>query len=169
MRAALPCKGPMQHLNHLLARLVKAEVEFVLVGGLAAAMHGSTLTTRDVDVCCRFSEANLMRIQQAFEDIHPVHRMRPDIPLALTSAQCAVLKNLYIKTDLGIVDCLGDVLGIGGFDEVLSHSTQIEMPAGVIRILDVDTLIKAKEAMGRPHDLITIQQLKALQTQQPLN
>lgn len=154
----------MQHLNQLLSRLIESEVEFVLVGGLAAAIHGSSLNTRDVDVCCRFTEANLMRIQSAFQDLHPVHRMRPDLPLALTPEQCASLKNLYIKTDLGVVDCLGNVLGVGGFDEVLSHSIEITLPVGALRIIDVDTLIIAKQAMGRPHDLITVQHLQALKS-----
>lgn len=152
----------MQQLSQLLARLIQADVEFVLVGGLAASIHGSSLTTRDVDVCCRFTEANLMRIQSAVHDLHPVHRMRPDLPLALTSAQCTTLKNLYIKTDLGIIDCLGSVLGVGGYDEVASHSTTIELPVGTIRILEIDALIQAKEAMGRPHDLLTVQHLKAV-------
>jgi hypothetical protein len=152
----------MQQLTQLLAKLIEADVEFVLVGGLAASIHGSSLTTRDVDVCCRFTEANLMRIQRALESLRPVHRMRPDLPLALTPEQCASLKNLYIKTDLGILDCLGAVLGVGDFDEVARHCTAIELPIGMIRILDIDTLITAKEAMGRPHDLITIEQLKAV-------
>lgn len=52
----------MQQLSQLLSRLIKAEVEFVLVGGLAASIHGSSLTTRDVDICCRFDEVNLMKI-----------------------------------------------------------------------------------------------------------
>ena len=154
-------------LDQLLDRLIKANVEFVLVGGLAASIHGSSLNTRDVDVCCRFTEANLMRIQSAFADLHPVHRMRPDMPLALTSEQCATLKNLYIKTDLGVVDCLGDVLAVGDFEEALKHSVEIKLPIGTIRILDVDTLIKAKEAMARPHDLIAVQHLKALKTRLP--
>ncbi len=92
--------------------------------------------------------------------------MRPDLPLALTSAQCATLKNLYLKTDLGIIDCLGSVLGVGDYDEVASHSTAIDLPIGTIRILDIDALIKAKEAMGRPHDLLTVQHLKAVQRAQ---
>lgn len=152
----------MQQLNQLLARLIKAEVEFVLVGGLAASIHGSSLTTRDVNVCCRFTAANLLRIQHALEDQHPVHRMRPDLPVALTPEQCAQLKNLYIKTDLGVIDCLGSVVGVGDFDEVLKHSIEIELPVGKLRILNLDTLIQAKEAMGRPHDIITVQHLKAV-------
>jgi hypothetical protein len=152
----------MQKLHELLAKLIEAEVEFVLVGGLAAAIHGSSLTTRDVDVCCRFTAANLMRLQRALEGLHPVHRMRPDLPVALTPEGCADLRNLYIKTDFGILDCLGFVLGVGDYDAVLAHSTIIELPTGKMRIVDIDTLIRAKEAMGRPHDLITIQHLQAV-------
>jgi len=152
----------MQQLSQLLSRLIKAEVEFVLVGGLAASIHGSSLTTRDVDICCRFDEVNLMKIQESLADLHPVHRMRPDLSLNLTREQCKGLKNLYIKTDLGVIDCLGSVLGVGDYDEVSKHSMALTLPIGTIHILDIDTLIKAKEAMGRPHDLITVQHLKAV-------
>lgn len=152
----------MQQLGQLLSRLIAAEVEFVLVGGLAAAIHGSSLTTRDVDVCCRFDDANLRRIQLALADLNPVHRMRPDLPLALTPEQCVGLKNLYVRTDLGILDCLGELLGVGDFDAVWARSTEFELPIGRLRILNIDTLILAKEAMGRPHDLIAVQHLKAV-------
>ena len=60
----------MQNLSELTRRLVEAQVEFVLIGGFAAAAHGVTLITRDVDICCRFNEANLMRLQKAFADLH---------------------------------------------------------------------------------------------------
>ena len=63
----------MQDLSDLTRKLIEAQkVEFVLVGGFAAVAHGVTLVTRDVDICCRFSEANLMRIQAASADLHPV-------------------------------------------------------------------------------------------------
>jgi hypothetical protein len=75
----------MQNLSELTRRLVEAQVEFVLIGGFAAVAHGVTLVTRDVEICCRFTEQNLMRIQQAFADLHPVHPLRPDLPLALTA------------------------------------------------------------------------------------
>ncbi len=152
----------MQNLSELMRRLVAADVEFVLVGGFAAVAHGVTLVTRDVDICCRFSEPNLMRIQKAVADLNPVHRSRPDLPLALTPQQCASLNNLYLKTDLGVVDCLGEVLGVGGFDEVAKHSIEIGLPFGKCRVLDVDTLICAKKAMNRDHDRITVKQLQAI-------
>ena len=156
----------MQSLSELTRRLVVGRVEFVLVGGFAAVAHGATLVTRDVDVCCRFSEENLLRIQKALTDLHPVHRSQADLPLALTPEQCGSLKNLYLKTDLGIIDCLGDVLGVGDFDEVARHSVEVELPAGKCRVLDIDTLIQAKAAMNRDHDRITVKQLQEIRKQQ---
>jgi hypothetical protein len=153
----------MQNLSELVRRLIAAEVEFVLVGGFAAVAHGVTLVTRDVDICCRFTEANLMRVQRAFADLHPVHRSRPDLPLDLTPAQCATLKNLYLRTDLGAVDCLGEILGLGGFDQVASRGVEVDVPGGKCRVLALEALIRAKEAMGRDHDRITVKQLKEIQ------
>ncbi len=156
----------MQNLSELTRRVVEAQVEFVLIGGFAAVAHGATLVTRDVDICCRFNEANLLRIQGALGDLHPVHRSRPDLPLDLTPERCAGLKNLYLKTDLGALDCLSEVLGIGDFDAVLRQSIEVELPFGRCRILDIDGLIHAKEAMNRDHDRITVRQLREVQRRQ---
>lgn len=156
----------MQNLSELTRRLISSQVEFVLVDGFAAVAHGVALVTRDVDICCRFSEANLMRIQQAFLDLHPVHRARPDLALELTPGQCLNLKNLYLKTDLGVVDCLSEVLGVGNFEAVLEHSVSVNLPFGQCRILDLDALIQAKEATNRDHDRITVKHLKKIKEQQ---
>ena len=156
----------MQNLSQLIERLISAEVEFVLVGGFAAVAHGVTLVTRDIDICCRFTEPNLLRIQKAFADLHPVHRSRPDMPLELTPQQCASLKNLYLKTDWGIVDCLSEVLGIGGFDEVVKGSVELELPAGKCHVLDIDTLIRAKQAMNRDRDRIAVRHLQEIKKKQ---
>jgi hypothetical protein len=159
----------MQNLAELTRRLIQARVEFVLVGGIAALAHGVMRSTRDVDVCCRFSEANLMRIQQAFADLHPTHFPRTDLPLELTPELCAQLKNLYLNTDLGRVDCLGEVLAVGNYEEVMKHSVEIELPAGKCRVINIDTLIRAKEAMDRGHDRLTVRDLKEIKKRQEKN
>jgi hypothetical protein len=152
----------MQNLAELTRRLIEAQVEFVLVGGFAALAHGAMRSTRDVDICCRFSFENLARIQKAFADLNTVHFPRTDLPLRLTPELGAQLKNLYLKTDLGRVDCLGEVLGVGNFDEVAKHSVELEFPAGKCRVMDIDTLIRAKEAMNRDHDRITVKELNEI-------
>ena len=60
------------------------------------------------------------------------------------------------------MDCLGEVLGIGGFDAVLKQSLEVELPFGRCRLLDIDGLIRAKEAMNRDHDRITVSQLREI-------
>ena len=156
----------MQNLSQLVERLISAEVEFVLVGGFAAVAHGVTLVTRDVDICCRFTEPNLLRIQKAFADLHPVHRSRPDLPLELTPQHCASFKNLYLRTDWGMVDCLSEILGVGGFDEVLEKSVELDLPGGQCRVLNIDALIRAKEAMNRDRDRIAVRHLQEIKKKQ---
>jgi hypothetical protein len=71
-----------------------------------------------------------------------------------------------LKTDLGVVDCLGEVLGVGNFEEVLKKSVEVELPYGKCRILDIDALILAKLAMNRNHDKITVMLLRKIKEQQ---
>ena len=110
-----------------------------------------------------------MRIQKALVDLHPVYRPRTDLPLELTPQLCASLKNLYLKTDLGILDCLGEIKGVGGFEEVAKHSVELELPIGKCRVIDLETLIVAKEAMDRDHDRITVRDLKEIKKRQQQN
>lgn len=153
----------MNHLAKMLATLAGSGVEFVLVGGYAAVAHGVSLITQDVDVCCRFSKENLLRLQTVLAGFHPRHRMTPQkLPLELTDELCERLKNLYLETDICILDCLSEVAGVGGFDQVLAHSIEMESPAGRFRILNLDGLIRAKEAMNRLQDQLAVIQLRAI-------
>lgn len=157
----------MPDLESLLHRLVQGEVEFVVVGGFAAVAHGVSLPTQDVDVCCRFTPENLLRLQGVIADLHPVHRMVPARPhLRLTVETCAGLRNLCLDTDWGQLDCLGEVLGVGGYQDVAAHSVPVELAGGVCRILSIDALIRAKEAMGRQRDQEAALQLRAIRERQ---
>ncbi len=70
---------------NLLRRLAQARVEFVIVGGYAGVVHGCTYVTQDIDVCCVFSPDNLLMLQEALSELHPVHRMTPGrVPFELT-------------------------------------------------------------------------------------
>jgi len=150
-------------LETLLRRLVEADVAFVMVGGYAAAVHGSTMITQDLDICCEFSTANLMRLGAVLRDLEPVHRMTPQrLPLEMTPEFCRGLRNLYLATSCGQVDCLSEVKGIGGFSEVRSHSQTVDLSWGTFRVLTLDALIHAKRAMGRPRDREAVLQLESI-------
>jgi hypothetical protein len=67
----------VSELHNLLQRLSDAGIEFVVVGGVAAVLHGSSLVTRDLDVCAELSSQNLRKLRDALRDLHPVHRIGP--------------------------------------------------------------------------------------------
>lgn len=153
----------MKNLTDILSILARHNVDFVVVGGYAVAAYGSSFVTQDVDICCDFSAENLMRIQRALGEMHPVHRMTPKrLPLILTPQNCEGLKNLYLDTDIGQVDCLGAVLGVGGFEDVKKRSVSIQIDDFSCRVIRLDALIEAKKAMGRPRDLAAVQELEAI-------
>ena|SRR5205809_5556632 len=153
----------------MLARLQTAGIDFVLVGGYAAVAHGVSLVTQVIDICCRFSRENLYRLQETLAEFHPRHRMLPQrLPLELTDELCSRLRNLYLETDLCLLDCLSEVAGVGGFDDVLAHSVAMATPVGTIRVLDIDALIRAKETIGRPQDRLAVTQLRAIKERRRL-
>jgi hypothetical protein len=150
-------------LDRIIQRLTEFNVEFVLVGGYAAVALGAPVITQDVDVCLNFTKENLERLSAALVDLHPKHRITPQrLPLEITSQNWDSLKNLYLELDWGVLDCLGEVKGLGGYSEVLAVSEKLELPFGVCRILTVEALIRAKQAMGRPADMLTIGYLQAI-------
>ena len=92
--------------------------------------------------------------------------MTPDkLPLELTEGLCARLKNLYLQTDLGTLDCLAEVAGVGGYEEALSRSITFRLSYGEFHILNIDALIDAKQAAARPHDLEAVRYLRAIKEQ----
>jgi len=154
----------VNRLERLVKLLAEEGVELVLAGGYAALTHGSSLTTQDVDVAFRMTRENLERLEKALSGLNPVHRMTPQkMPLDFSKQGYHGWKNIYLRTEWGQLDCLGEVKGIGNFDDALSLSEELEFEDGTcIRILTLDALIKAKEAMGRPRDIHAAHELKAI-------
>lgn len=150
-------------LYNLLERLSKADVDFVLIGGFAGVTHGCTMVTRDIDICCDFKPANLLKLQKALAQLHPVHRMTPNrISLELTEKNCRDLKNLYLDTDLGQLDCIGFVQGVGDFETVKARSQSVSVAGRGYFILDIDALISSKKSMDRPRDKEAVMQLESI-------
>lgn len=151
--------------NHLtlLHRLVQADIDFIIVGGYAAIIHGCNYVTQDIDICCVFDPENLLSLQATLLDLHPIHRMTPGRqPLLLTRENTEQFNNLYLDTDLGRLDCLSTILGLGDFTQVKQASEPIEVEGMRLRVLTLEALLKAKRAMDRPKDQETIRQLKAI-------
>lgn len=155
----------MPDFTGLLRRLSGAGVDYVLVGGLAAAAHGSSLLTQDIDVCIRLGAENLRRLQRALHGLEPVHRMaQPRRPFDEGVASLDSFKNLYLSTKLGQLDCLGEVLGVGDYAAVQKQSIEIDLNGAACQVISLDALITAKSAMSRDRDRMAVEQLRAIKS-----
>ena len=154
----------MQGYEKLLNRLIDNEVEFVLIGGFAAIVHGCTTMTQDVDICCSFDEPNMKKLLAALDGFNPLHREKKS-PLGKDAEVLARFKNLYLLTDLGALDILSMVEGLGQYEDVLKHSVALDLFEKSCNVLDIDGLIASKKGMGRPKDDEAIFQLKAIKDQ----
>jgi hypothetical protein len=72
------------------------------------------------------------------------------------------MKNLYLETELGPIDFLGSILGIGEFERVRAASIEIELFRHRCRVISIQDLIQSKEALGRDKDLIAARELRAI-------
>jgi hypothetical protein len=157
----------VSELNRLLQRLCDADIDFVIVGGFAATLHGSSLVTRDLDVCAILSDENVEKLREALRDLQPTHRMTPQKLSFLDNPDPGVeVRNLYLRTDLGPVDVLSSILGVGDFDRVRAASIQVELFGRYCRVISLDDLIRAKEALGRDKDLLAAKELRAVRETQ---
>jgi len=152
-----------QNNQALLTRLKGSGVEFVVIGGVCVVFHGAPIATFDLDICCVFDEENLRRIESAVKDLHPYHRLTPNkLPLEPTRSSFGELRNLYLQTDLGKLDCLSEVAGVGNFEKVWAQSVTASFSCGEFRFLNLDALIAAKRAAGRERDHEAVRQLLAI-------
>ncbi len=112
-----------QNDQALLTRLKDSGLEFVVIGGVCVVYHGVPVATFDLDICCPFGEENVLKIESAVKDLNPVHRLTANkLPLDQTRGSFNDLKNIYLQTDLGKLDCLSEVAGLGNYEQVLKQS-----------------------------------------------
>ncbi len=153
----------MTDFGRLIGTLTDAGVDFLVVGGLAANVHGSGRLTSDVDVVYARDSDNLHRLAAALAPLHPYLRgAPPGLPFTLDQRTLSTGLNFTLVTDAGDLDLLGDIAGGGGYDALLSHSVSIELFGRPVRCLDLPTLIHVKRAAGRAKDLEVVAELEVL-------
>jgi len=153
----------MQDFSILLKKLAEAGLDFVIVGGFAAITHGSSYLTRDVDICAVLTPENIARLRVALVDWNPKHRMTPQrLSFLVYPPADQSVQNLYLQTDMGVVDVLSSVLGVGDFERLKQSAETVEIDGCRFRVMSLNDLIAAKEAMGREKDLLTVKELRAI-------
>lgn len=143
-----------------LRTLVAHEVDFVLVGGLAANVLGSPSVTHDLDICYSREPANLERLATALRALSARLRgVDEEVPFLLDARTLAADQNFTFTTDAGALDCLGLPSGTEGYPDLTRAAKPYEMDGVLVRVVALDDLIRMKRAAGRRKDLIEVEVL----------
>ena len=135
----------MTDFERLIGTLVESDVEFIVVGGLAATVHGSARLKQDVDVVYARSDENIERMVTALAPFEPYLRgAPPGLPFDWSVATVRRGLNFTLVTTIGDVDVLGEIAGGGFYDALVEHTIVVDLFGHKCRCLDLPTLIVTK-------------------------
>jgi predicted nucleotidyltransferase len=150
-------------ITGIITALAAAEVRFVVIGGVAAGIHGSTHTTIDVDLCYDPESGNVVRLARLLGDWHPYPRgIEAGLPFIMDARTLQITPVLTLMTDHGPLDLLDRVEGVGPYDKVLAGSETAEIGGVRFQVLGLPALLASKRATRRPKDRAQIPELEAL-------
>lgn len=170
-------EGPTLDIAWLLEVLERHEVDYLLVGGVAAIAHGATRPTMDLDCLVRRSRRNLTHLAQAMRELHArlrVAGMTDEEASALpTPIDADALARLAIstwRTDAGDFDVLTDIPARDGtlvdYEELVTRAERQTVGGVVVRVAALDDVIASKEAADRPKDREALPELRRLAAEQ---
>jgi len=154
----------MQDLNLLLRTLLENKIDFLIVGGFSAVVHGSSHVTKDLDITMLMSPENINLLRSALKDLDPKHRMDPSHKPSFLEEPKDLdgLKNIYLETNSGILDVVTLDEDLGSFKDLKSRALTVSLFGYDCLVLSLDDLIRVKEIMKRPKDLIVLEELREI-------
>jgi len=153
----------------ILDALERHQVEYVMVGGYAARMHGAARPTSDIDVAPKTTRENLNRVAAALRDLGA--RIRTEevpegLPFNANGESLSGYRMLNLQTPHGDLDLtMAPAAFPRGYDDMLARSTYKPLGEVWVRVAALDDVIRSKEAAGRPKDLEALPELMKLANQ----
>ena len=146
-----------------MVALADAGVDFVVIGGVAALIHGSAQLTFDLDIAYRRVDSNLGKLADVLRSLNARLRDAPaDASCQLDARTLRAGANFTFVTDRGSVDILGDPAGAPPYDRLRADSVVHIVDGRAIRFSSIDHLIAMKEATGQPKDKNAAAELRTL-------
>jgi hypothetical protein len=139
-------------LSAILEGLTKADVNFILVGGLAAVVQGAPVTTMDVDIVHNRSPENIVKLLTFLKSIGAFHRRLDDQVIEPTERDISGEGHALFSTKLGPLDVLAVIEGGKTYDDLLEHTVDVKFRGHTIKVLDLKMMIQLKRASRDPKD-----------------
>jgi predicted nucleotidyltransferase len=149
--------------QRILGLLTARGVDFVLIGGYAAVLHGSPRVTRDLDLCHATDRANLRALGKVLAelDARPAGA-KGELPFIPDERTLAKTELLTLETDAGRLDLMTAPAGSPGYERLRSGAARYEIGGFLVKVAEIDDLLLMKAAAGRPKDLADIAELEAI-------
>ena len=142
----------------ILELLNKHEVEFIVVGGVAAVIQGAPVTTFDLDALVRVSEENATRLKAALDELDARYRQHQS---TIKPGEKDILAGgrLLLMTRAGPLNVLGFIGDQERYEDLIGASSKVSIGSGSIQVLNLDEVIRQKKATDRPKDRAVIELL----------
>ena len=151
---------PAPDFLEILRALLQYRVDFIVVGGVCAVLHGAPVATFDLDlVHCRASD-NLERLMAALNDLDAYFRERPDQRLRPKPSHLASPGHQLLMTRFGPLDLLGAIGNKRSYKDLILNTVELQVGELSLRILTLETLIETKKAAGRDKDRAVLSLLR---------
>jgi len=147
----------------ILATLVERHIRFVLVGGVAATVHGSARFTNDIDICYDTASDNIDLLVALLTEWNAYLRgVEPGLPFILDARTFRTTPLLTLTSSIGAIDLLDFIPGVGTYRDALAKSEVVQIGVTEFRALTLEALIASKKAARRKKDLEHLIELEAI-------
>lgn len=150
-------------LVQALDTLVRHNVRFVVIGGVAGRAWGSPSMTDDLDICYDRRPDNLEALAGALVELKATLRGAPaGLPFQADARTLRAGDSFTFDTIAGSFDCLGTPKPTKGYDELRANASEVELEHLRVLVCSLDDLLRMKRAANRPKDRIELEILAAV-------
>ena len=147
-------------LSAILEGLIKSDIRFILVGGLAAVIQGAPVTTMDVDIVYEQSPENISRLFKFLRSVEARYRRPDDKMIAPKESELPETKHGLFTTIFGPFDVLSFIEDGKTYEDLIEHTVEIEFRGHRIHVLDLRMLTELKRRSKEPKDRQRLQVLE---------
>jgi uncharacterized nucleotidyltransferase DUF6036 len=149
--------------ERILRALVRRGVDFVVIGGIAAVLHGSARNTFDLDVCFATDDVNLNALGDVLVELGARLRgVREDVPFTPDARTLRRVELLTLATVAGDFDVIARPSGAPAYAALRRRAERFDLGGFAVLVASVEDLIAMKQAAGRVKDIQDVAELEAI-------
>jgi hypothetical protein len=154
---------PELRASEIVTRLAAAEVDFVVIGGVAVILLGSARNTKDLDITYDTARENLLRLGHVLIGLNARLRgVDDEVPFVPDERTLRQVSLSTLDTDAGWLDLLAEPPGGPSYSDLRARASEVDLDGVTVRVADIDDMIAMKKVAGRLQDVADISELEAI-------